>query len=99
MGLQTRRAIFRQEQIFNSMIPVCNNNKDIKESAARNVLTEALTSTYPFISTELYDVDGVLIGQNAQSKSLIIIDRLIAKNIKMQICVCLELVGQVNHFL
>lgn len=82
MGLQTRRAIFRQEQIFNSMIPVCNNNKDIKESAARNVLTEALTSTYPFISTELYDVDGVLIGQNAQSKSLIIIDRFDSEKYK-----------------
>lgn len=75
MGLQTRRAIFRQEQVFSSMLPVCNNDRDIKEAAVKNVLTESLSSTYPFISTELYDVEGILIGQNSQSKSLIIIDR------------------------
>ena len=82
MGLQTRKAIFRQEQIFNSMLPVCDNNKDIKESATRNVLTEALTSTYPFVSTELYDAEGILIGENLQSKSLIIIDRFDSEKYK-----------------
>ncbi len=82
MGLQTRKAIFRQEQIFNSMLPVCDNNKDIKESATRNVLTEALTSTYPFVSTELYDAEGILIGENSQSKSLIIIDRFDSEKYK-----------------
>lgn len=82
MGLQTRKAIFRQEKIFNSMLPVCDNNKDIKESATRNVLTEALTSTYPFVSTELYDAEGILIGENSQSKSLIIIDRFDSEKYK-----------------
>lgn len=82
MGLQTRRAIFRQEQIFNSMLPVCNNNKDIKEAAAKNVLAESLTSTYPFISTELYDAEGILIGQNSQNKSIIIIDRFDSEKYK-----------------
>ena len=53
MGLQTRRALFRQDQIFNAMLPIAKNNKDIKQSAARNVLTETLSSTYPFISSEL----------------------------------------------
>lgn len=75
MGLQTRHALFRQEQIFNTMLPIAKNNKDIKESAARNVLTETLSSSYPFISSELYDKEGILVGENSQNKSLVIIDR------------------------
>lgn len=75
MGLQTRKALFRQEQILNAMLPICSNSKDLKKSAARNILTEGLSSTYPFISSELYDEDGVLIGENVQNSSLILIDR------------------------
>lgn len=75
IGLQTRRALFRQEQIFNTMLPIAKNDKDIKESAARNVLTDSLASTYPFISSELYDEEGILVGENTQNKSLVIIDR------------------------
>lgn len=75
MGLQTRQAIFRQEEILKVMLPICKNSRDLKESAARNVLGDGLISTYPFISSELYDEDGVLIGENTQNNSLIIIDR------------------------
>ena len=82
MGLQTRRALFRQEQIFNTMLPIAKNDKDIKESSARNVLTEALSSTYPFVSSELYDKEGILIGENSQNKSLVIIDRFNSEKYK-----------------
>ncbi len=75
MGLQTRRALFRQEQILNTMLPICKNSKDLEKSAARNVLTDGLTSTYPFISSELYDEEGILVGENVQNSSLIVIDR------------------------
>ena len=75
MGLQTRRGLFRQEQLLNAMLPICKNSKDLEKSAARNVLTEGLSSTYPFISSELYDDDGILIGENVQNNSLIVIDR------------------------
>ena len=51
MGLQTRRALFRQEQILNTMLPICDNSKDLKGSASRNVLTSSLISTYPFVSS------------------------------------------------
>ena len=75
MGLQTRRALFRQEQILNTMLPICDNSKDLKGSASRNVLTSSLISTYPFVSSELYDESGILIGENTQNNSLIVIDR------------------------
>jgi len=82
MGLQTRRALFRQEQILNTMLPICKNSKDLKKSASRNVLTDGLTSTYPFISSELYDAEGILIGENVQNNSLIVIDRFDSKKYK-----------------
>lgn len=75
MGLQTRKALFRQEQVFLTMLPICENSKDLRESAARNVLSGALISTYPFVSSELYDSEGILIGENTQNNSLIVIDR------------------------
>lgn len=82
MGLQTRRAIFRQEQVLNAMLPICKNSKDIKGAAARNVLTDGLTSTYPFISSELYDEEGILIGENTQNNSLIVVDRFCSSKYK-----------------
>ena len=82
MGLQTRRSLFRQEQLFNTMLPIYKNDKDIKESAARNVLTETLASTYPFVSSELYDEEGILVGENIQNKSLVIIDRFNSQKYK-----------------
>lgn len=75
MGLQTRRAGFRQEQAFICSLPLGINSKDLKGASRRNVLTSGLTSTYPFVSTELCDNDGVLIGYNEHNKSLVIIDR------------------------
>ena len=38
-GLQTRRANFRQEQIFSSCLPLLENNEDLKVMAKRNILT------------------------------------------------------------
>lgn len=74
-GLQTRRANFRQEQIFNSCLPLMQNEKDIKNIARRNVLTNGLLATYPFLSSSLFDEDGIFIGKNIYSNSLIFIDR------------------------
>lgn len=75
IGLMTRRATFRQEQAFMSSLPLAQNHKDLQNATRRNVLTTGLSSTYPFISTELCDNDGVLIGYNDHNKSLVIIDR------------------------
>lgn len=82
MGLQTRKALFRQEQIFNTMLPINENSDDLKKSAVRNVLTSSIISTYPFVSSELYDKGGVLIGENVQNNSLVIIDRFDSKKYK-----------------
>ena len=74
-GMQTRRANFRQEQLFLSSLPIMENNIDIKSSARRNVLTSGLLATYPFISSNLFDEDGIFIGKNIYNNSLIFVDR------------------------
>ena len=74
-GMQTRRAYFREEQTFKACLPIMENSKDIKEVAKRNVLTTSLVSTYPFISSAIFDEEGIFIGTNIYNNSLVFIDR------------------------
>ena len=74
-GLQTKKANFRQEQLFNSCMPYMINSEDIKITAKRNILTSSLTSTYPFISSSIFDDNGIFIGTNIYDNSLVFIDR------------------------
>ena len=41
-----------------------------KESAKRNILTSGLISTYPFISSNIFDEEGIFIGTNIYNNSL-----------------------------
>ena len=74
-GMLTKRANFREEQVFKSCLPLLQNNQDIKKSAKRNVLTSGLLATYPFISASIFDENGIFIGQNIYNNSLVFIDR------------------------
>ncbi len=74
-GMQTRRAYFRQEDCYKSCLPLMINKSSLKEVAKRNVLTDGLVSTYPFISSAIFDEDGIFIGTNIYNNSLVFIDR------------------------
>ena len=74
-GLQTRRANFRQEEIFKSCLPIMENNMLIKNIAKRNILTSSLVSTYPFVSSSIFDKEGIFIGTNIYNNSIVFIDR------------------------
>ena len=74
-GLQTRRANFRQEQIFLSCLPIFENDEILKTVGKRNILTSSLISTYPFISSSIFEEKGIYIGNNMYNNSLILIDR------------------------
>ena len=54
-GIITRRANFRQEQVFNACLPIMENRLEIKNASKRNVLTDGLIATYPFISSSIFD--------------------------------------------
>ena len=74
-GMQTRRGNFRQEECYISLLPLMINKDIIKEAARRNILTSGLISTYPFISSSVFDKDGIFIGKNIYNNSLVFIDR------------------------
>lgn len=74
-GMQTRRAYFRQEQAFLSSLPIMQNSLDLKPAAKRNVLTSGLVATYPFISSAIFDEEGIFIGINIYNNSLVFLDR------------------------
>ena len=74
-GMQTRRAYFRQEQAFKACLPIKENNKILKEVSKRNVLTSGLVATYPFISSAIFDDNGIFIGTNIYNNSLLFVDR------------------------
>ncbi len=75
IGLTSRRGVFREEQVFLSCAPLMQNEKELKEVTARNVLTSGLISTYPFLSNELCDEEGIVLGTNDSNHSLVMIDR------------------------
>ncbi len=74
-GLNYKKSYFRQEQTFISCLPIFENNIDIKNVAKRNILTSGLVSTYPFISSTIFDEKGIYIGNNIKNNSLVFIDR------------------------
>lgn len=74
-GLQTRRTYFRQEQAFLSCLPIAENKKELKTIGKRNILTNGLISTYPFISSSIFDEEGIFVGTNIYNNSLVFIDR------------------------
>ncbi len=81
-GIQTRRAYFREEQGYITTLPLAENNKEIKNVAKRNILTSGLVSTYPFISSSIFDENGIFIGTNIYNNSLVFIDRYNTKKYK-----------------
>ena len=74
-GMITRKANFRQEQVFLASLPIMEHAKELKEATRRNVLTSGLISTYPFISSNICDKNGIFIGHNIYNNSLIFVDR------------------------
>ena len=74
-GLQTRRAYFRQEDAFRACLPLMENPKLLKEVSKRNILTRGLIATYPFISSAIFDENGIFVGTNIYNNSLVFVDR------------------------
>lgn len=74
-GMITKKAYFRQEQTFKSCLPFMENNVDIKNASKRNILTNSIPATYPFISSSIYDETGIFIGTNIYNDSLVFIDK------------------------
>ena len=86
-GMQTRRAYFRQEQAFKICLPLFMDMSDVKNVTRRNILTSGLLATYPFLTSSIFDEDGVLIGSNIINNSLIFVDKYNTKYKNANMCV------------
>jgi conjugal transfer ATP-binding protein TraC len=69
-------ASLSQEDAFKSTLPYCRDRLMI----TRNMDTTALSTTFPFTSSELSDNKGILYGINEHNKSLVIFDRFSMEN-------------------
>lgn len=72
----SKKADLQMERGFNSTIPICLDELE----TIRNMNTSPLSTTFPFISSELTSNDGVLYGLNRHNESLIIFDRFSLEN-------------------
>ena len=79
---------FRQEAAFLSSLPLCASDAALFKKYRRNILTSTAASFYPFVSFELCDTNGVLLGVNKYNNSLVSLDNFntrIYKNANMAI--------------
>lgn len=65
---------FREERAFISSLPLVSIEKHLSERSKRNVLTKGAASCYPFVSFEMCDDNGILLGINRFNNSLVIVD-------------------------
>ncbi len=72
----TKRADIQAERGFHATIPLCLDELEVD----RNMNTSPLSTTFPFISSELTSNDGILYGLNRHNESLIIFDRFSLEN-------------------
>ncbi len=72
----TKRALLATEPGFNSSLPLCIDELGI----ANNLNTSPLSSTFPFVSSDLTGNDGILYGINRHNNSLILFDRFQMEN-------------------
>jgi len=79
MLVYTKQASLQQEDCYNSGIPIGNDLMQI----TRNFDTGALSTAFPFISSELSNNEGVLYGINRHNNSLVLFDRFTMDNANM----------------
>lgn len=77
----TKPAVLRMDQGFSSTLPLGNDELDM----ANNLNTSPLSTTFPFVSSELSSNEGILYGINRHNNSLILFDRFNMENANMVI--------------
>ncbi len=76
MLIYTKTTSLQMEEGFRTTIPLCNDHVQV----VRNMDTSALSSTFPFTSSDLTTNEGILYGLNRHNNSLVIFDRFKLEN-------------------
>lgn len=72
----SKPATSQQEQGFNSIVPQCVDQLQIR----RNMNTGAISTSFPFTSADLSQDNGILYGINMHNSGLVIFDRFSLEN-------------------
>ena len=72
-------AVVKMEQGFSSTLPLANDELNV----GNNLNTSPLSTTFPFVSSDLSSDEGILYGINRHNKSLILFDRFKMENANM----------------
>ena len=75
----TKTAVFRSEQGFVSCLPLANDELGV----GTNMNSAPLSTTFPFVSSNLSSDEGILYGINRHNNSLILFDRFKMENANM----------------
>ncbi|MBI2439465.1 MAG: ATP-binding protein [Candidatus Moranbacteria bacterium] len=75
----TKPAIMRMDQGFSATRPLAMDTLDV----ANNLNTEPLSTTFPFVSSDLSSNEGILYGINRHNNSLVLFDRFKMENANM----------------
>lgn len=81
-GLNIVRANYKQEKAFFSSLPMMQNDNILRKITKRNVLTDGISSSYPFLLNEICDDDGIFLGVNEFNNSITMIDRFDSEKYK-----------------
>ena len=73
-SMKIKQCLFQQVDGFLATLPLCKVNPGIWAKSRRNILTSSLASAYPFVSYELTDENGILLGTNHDNGSLVFVD-------------------------
>lgn len=74
MNIKIQRTNYQMEEAFISTLPLCKLDENLKKKSRRNMLTSGAASFYPFVSFELQDKDGIMIGINNNSSSMVAVN-------------------------
>ncbi len=72
--MDIRLCRFRQEAALTAAQPFCRMDKSLQAVSRRNMLTSGAAACYPFVSYEMSDENGILLGVNTYNNSLVIVD-------------------------
>jgi len=72
----SKKATLQMEDGFVSTLPICQD----KLAISRNMDTTSLATTFPFVSSDLSDDQGIMYGINMHNGSLVIFDRFSMPN-------------------
>lgn len=72
--MQVRSCHYREEQAYLSSLPFLRLDKKLYERSKRNVLSSGVAACYPYISYEMCDDNGIMLGVNRYNSSLVVLD-------------------------